>query len=260
MIRRPTHDYLADFTSQSIGAVFMKAFLLAAGLGTRLHPITETTPKCLVPVGGHPLLSWWLVLLQKHGITDVLINLHHLPDEVRRFTDAYRGPLRIHPVMESALLGSAGTLSVNRDFVEGEEQFLILYADNLTDVNLGELLAFNRENPAPLTVGLFHAENPRACGIAELDDTGMIRSFVEKPEHPQSDLASAGMFVGRSELLEYLRPDFSPPYDFGGGVMPELAGNMNGMLLDGYLRDIGTHENLSRAEQDIEAGLVRYGG
>lgn len=238
----------------------MKAFLLAAGLGTRLRPITETTPKCLVPVGGHPLLSWWFVLLEKHGVTDVLINLHHLPDEVRRFADAYAGPLRIHLIREDELLGSAGTLSVNRDFVAGEEQFLILYADNLTDVNLGELLAFNREHPAPLTVGLFRAENPRACGIAELDENGVIRSFVEKPEHPQSDLASAGMFVGRSELLEYLRSDFSRPYDFGGDVMPDLAGKMNGMPLNGYLRDIGTHENLRRVEQDIEAGSIRFGG
>src|SRR5690349_17666261 len=107
----------------------MKAFLLAAGLGTRLRPITDTLPKCLVPVNGRPLLSYWMDLLEEYGVTDVLINLHYLPDPVRRFADEYTGGVKIHLMMEEELLGSAGTLHANRDFVEGEEQFFILYAD-----------------------------------------------------------------------------------------------------------------------------------
>lgn len=228
----------------------MKAFLLAAGLGTRLRPITDTMPKCLVPVGGRPLLGWWLDLLERHGVTDVLINLHHLPDAVRAFAADYRGPVRLSLVMEETLLGSAGTLDANRDFVRNEEQFFILYADNLTNVDLGALRRFNAAHPAPLTVGLFRAENPSACGIAELDAGGRIVDFVEKPSHPRSDLASAGMFVARPALFEYLRPA-SYPYDFGGQVMPELAGTMNGLLLEGYIRDIGTLESLKRAEEEI---------
>lgn len=227
----------------------MKAFLLAAGLGTRLRPITDTMPKCLVPIGGRPLLGWWLDLLERHGVTDVLINLHHLPDAVRAFAAEYRGPIHLSLVMEETLLGSAGTLAANRDFVGNDEQFFILYADNLTDVDLGALRRFNAANPAPLTVGLFRAENPSACGIAELDAGGRIIDFVEKPLHPRSDLASAGMFVARPALFEYLRPA-SYPYDFGGQVMPELVGTMNGLLLDGYIRDIGTLESLKRAEEE----------
>lgn len=228
----------------------MKAFLLAAGLGTRLRPITDTTPKCLVPVNGRPLLSWWFSLLEKHGVSDVLINLHHLPEKVQAYVEQYSGPLHVQLVMEETLLGSAGTLSANREFVANEEQFLIVYADNLTNVDLGELLAYNRKHPAPLTVGLFRAENPKACGIAKLDTEGRIVDFTEKPEHPRSNLASAGMFVAQPELLEYLRP-VSSPYDFGGHVMPSLVGKMNGMLLNGYLRDVGTHESLQAAEREV---------
>lgn len=215
-----------------------------------MRPITDTIPKCLVPINGRPLLGWWLELLERHGVTDLFINLHHLPDAVRAYAAEYAGPVRLTLVMEEHLLGSAGTLAANREFVRGEEQFLILYADNLTTVDLGALLRFNAEHPAPLTVGLFRAENPRACGIADLDASGRIIDFTEKPENPQSNLASAGMFVARPALFEYLRPA-SYPYDFGGQVMPELVGKMNGLLLEGYIRDIGTLESLQRAEEDV---------
>lgn len=230
----------------------MKAILLAAGLGTRLHPLTERIPKCLVPIAGRPLLAWWFDLLEREEVSEVLINLHHLPDLVQEFVDRYRGPLRIHTVLEPELLGSAGTIVQNRRFFEDVDRFYILYADNLTNVRLRSLRDHNREHPAALTVGLFHAENPRACGIAELDGSraGRIVSFVEKPEHPSSDRASAGMYVARRSLFDHLEPSAPPPYDFGGAVMPDLAGRMNGLVLDGYLRDIGTHRSLRAAERE----------
>jgi mannose-1-phosphate guanylyltransferase len=234
----------------------VKAFLLAAGLGTRLRPISDTLPKCLVPVCGRPMLAWWMDHLERHGVDEVLINLHHLPDPVREFAAAYRGPVKIHLVMEETLLGSAGTLDANRAFVEGEEQFFILYADNLTDVDLTALRRFNSEHPAPLTVGLFHAENPRACGIVTLGADGTIEEFEEKPEHPKGDLASAGMFIARAGLFEYVCPS-SFPYDLGNHVMPAMIGRMNGVPVEGYLRDVGTLEGLHRAELEWRSRLER---
>lgn len=226
----------------------MKALLLAAGLGTRLRPLTDSIPKCLVPIGGRPLLGWWLELLEREGVTGLRINLHHFPEQVERFLSEYRGPIRVETVYEQVLLGSAGTIAASREFIGREEPFYILYGDNLTNVRLRDLLEHNRRSPAVLTVGLFHAGNPSACGIAERGegDQGVLTSFVEKPEHPTSDLASAGMFVARPELLDELDPDASRPYDFGGKVMPALVGRMNGVVLDGYIRDIGTHESLRR--------------
>jgi mannose-1-phosphate guanylyltransferase len=234
----------------------VKAFLLAAGLGSRLRPITDTVPKCLVPVCGRPMLAWWMDHLARHGVDEVLINLHHLPDPVRAFASAYEGPVAIHLVMEPELLGSAGTLHANRDFVRGEEQFFILYADNLTDVDLGALRRFNTQHPAALTVGLFHAENPRACGIVTLDGDGTIVDFEEKPENPSGDLASAGMFIARAGLFEYVCPS-SYPYDLGTHVMPAMIGAMNGVPVDGYLRDVGTLEGLHRAELEWRMRLER---
>jgi mannose-1-phosphate guanylyltransferase len=227
----------------------VKAFLLAAGLGTRLRPITDTLPKCLVPVNGRPLLSYWMDLLERHGVNEVLINLHHLPDPVRAFAADYEGPLRIELVMEEELLGSAGTLYANREFVAGEEQFYILYADNLTNVDISRLRDFNSAHPATLTVGLLHMDKPETRGIVTLDDEGRIVTFEEKPLRPKGDLASAGMFIARQDLFQYVIPD-SIPFDLGSHAMPRMMGRMNGMLVQGYLRDVGTHESLTRAEKE----------
>ncbi|MCB0713929.1 MAG: nucleotidyltransferase family protein [Ignavibacteriae bacterium] len=235
----------------------MKAILLAAGLGTRLRPITDTIPKCLVPINGRPLLGWWFDLLEEHGITEVWINLHYLPEKVREFLGGESRKLQVHLIDEEQLLGSGGTLHANRGIFADAEQFYILYADNLTNANLTALRQFNQRHPSPLTVGLFRAENPSACGIASLDSSGTIISFEEKPENPKGDLASAGIFIARPKLFEYLRPEFYP-YDFGGHVMPHLVGRMNGMPIEGYIRDIGTLESLERAER--EWGEVRRVG
>lgn len=231
----------------------MTAFLLAAGLGTRLRPVTNTLPKCLVPIAGRPLLGWWLDLLAQHGVKKVLVNLHHLPVQVLEFVRGYRGPVSITTVLEPALLGSAGTLWANRAFVRDAEQFLILYADNLTSLDITALVRFNSERPAPLTVGLFQSANPSACGIATLDDRGIITAFVEKPEHPQGDLASAGVFVARQELFDSFEPEHPGPYDFGGDVMPRLIGRMNGVRIEGYLRDVGTLDSLALAEKEWQS-------
>lgn len=228
----------------------MNALLLAAGLGTRLRPITDTVTKCLIPIQGKPLLEWWMELLERHGVRRVLVNIHHLPDQVRAFAATYSGNIEITLVMEDKLLGSAGTIAANQEFFDGQDQFFILYADNLTNVDLTALKKFNQAHPAPLTVGLFRPENPSACGIAELDSAGTIIGFEEKPQHPRGELASAGVFVGRPELLNYLQSALPPPFDFGGHVMPRLIGTMNGTKISGYLRDIGTHKSLQQAEQE----------
>lgn len=234
----------------------MKAFLLAAGLGTRLRPLTESVPKCLVPVAGRPLLAWWFDLLERHGITDVLINLHHLPEKVERFAAAYRGPIRIELAMEPKLLGSAGTIHANREFVDDVEQFYILYADNLTNVDLAALREFNDENPSPLTLGLQPVPDPERRGIAQLDSRGRIVEFVEKPEHPRGNLAFAGVAVARESLFDYFEP-VPPPFDLGFHVLPRLEGMMNGVEIGGYLRDVGTLESLAAAETEWLAILER---
>ena len=225
----------------------MKAFLLAAGEGTRLRPLTDTTPKCLVPICGRPLLAYWFDLFRRYGIEEVTINTHHLADQVRAYLRSVEG-VQVSVTYEPELLGSAGTLYANRDFVKGEDAFFILYADNLTNANLNALEAFHRSHSGIVTMGLFETSVPHQCGIVELDAEGRIVDFVEKPEHPKSNLANAGIFVARPSLFDFLSD--RTPLDLGHDVLPRLIGRMYGVRIREYLLDIGTLENYRRAQEE----------
>lgn len=224
----------------------MKAFLLAAGVGKRLRPLTDDLPKCMVPIAGKPLLHYWIYLCKRYGVTELLLNLHHHPKVVEVYLrEIENNDLRIKVSREPQLLGSGGTIAANVDFVQKERDFYILYADNLTNVNLEALLQFHRVHDGALTMGLFHTSVPRQCGIVELDSRGLITSFVEKPAHPKSDLANAGVFVASPDLLPYIPQGTG--VDLGHHVLPKLVGRMYGYVISDYLQDIGTMENYLNA-------------
>lgn len=229
----------------------MKAFLLAAGLGTRLRPITYTVPKCLVPIKGRPLLAWWMDLFEEHHVTEVLINTNYLPEPVRDFIHAYNDAhqgVKLIEYYEKELLGSGGTVLANQAFVENEEDFFICYADNLTNANLSAMIKFHKEHHALLTMGLFHTNNPKGCGIAAKDDHGLIKEFVEKPEHPKSDLANAGIYVASQRIFDYI--PHKTFVDFGKDVLPLLVGKMYGYPIKDYILDIGTMPNYEKAQKE----------
>jgi mannose-1-phosphate guanylyltransferase len=228
-----------------------KAFLLAAGLGTRLRPLTDRIPKCLVPIAGKPLLSWWLDVCERLGIREVLINTHHLAEQVDAWAREQKTNVVIHLRHETELLGSAGTVAAHRAFFDEVESFYVFYADNLVQADLTRLKALHLEHEDVLTMGLFRTPNPRACGIATLDDSGRITSFEEKPLRPRSDLANAGIYIVRRGISEFLPSrGFA---DFGKDIFPRLVGRMWGRDLGGYLLDIGTPENYRKALQDWPA-------
>lgn len=224
----------------------MKTFLLAAGLGTRLKPITDNIPKCLVPICNKPLLGWWFDLLEKHNVSEVLINLHHFPHLVEKFVNSYNTKVKVTFYYESKLLGSAGTLRENKKFIQGENKFLILYADNLTNIDLtGFLKSFNDKKNI-FSMALFKTNKPEMCGIAELDSNNTIIKFTEKPKFPKSNLANAGIYAAKPEVLDII-PDYDVT-DFGYHVLPQLVGKMSGYITNDFLMDIGTVSNLKLAE------------
>jgi mannose-1-phosphate guanylyltransferase len=234
-------------------AARVKALLLAGGLGTRLRPLTDTTPKCLVPVAGRPLLDFWVEALVEAGVAEARINTHAHADRVRDYIGRVNasGRLRLAESYEPELLGSAGTVAANAGLADDADQVLIIYADNLSDLDLRPLLAFHRHHGDPLTMALFRAPCPRACGIAELDEKGRILSFVEKPEHPASDLANAGLYV--VDAAAYREIAALRAFDLGFDVLPRFVGRMRGWLWGGYYLDVGTHEALERARADAPA-------
>jgi len=230
-----------------------KAVLLAAGLGTRLRPLTGHTPKCLVEIGGEALLGRWLAALAAAGVGEALLNTHHLADAVKRYIDeaAGRWPVRVTLFHEPALLGSAGTLAANASWADDADDCLIVYADNDSDADLAALLRRHREAAAPLTMMLFRAEDPSACGIVELDADDRVVGFVEKPQNPASDLANAGVYAVTRRAYREIAA--MRAYDLGHDVLPRFVGRMVGWVHDGYHRDIGTPQSLRRARAHADA-------
>jgi mannose-1-phosphate guanylyltransferase len=233
----------------------VKAFLLAAGLGSRLRPVTDTTPKCMLVIDDQPMLDIWLDALGRADVDEALVNLHHLPDVVSEHVAARSRPPTVRTFYEPELLGSAGTLAANKDWVEGEELFLVCYADNLTDFDVRSLIDAHRAHGVIATLALFHSEHPSAGGVVELDATGTIIGFTEKPSKPVSDLTNAGMYAFHPRVLDEI--DGVPPKDIGFDLLPRLVGRARAVLVEGYFRDIGTADAYRRAREEWPMRAVR---
>jgi mannose-1-phosphate guanylyltransferase len=229
----------------------VKAILLAAGVGSRLRPITNTVPKCMLVIDDRPLLDRWLDAFDRAGIDEALVNVHHLPDVVRRHIAARTAPPMVRTFFEPELLGSAGTLIANRQWLDREELFLACYADNLTDFDLRSLIDAHREHCAIATLTVFHSQQPSAGGVVELDAVGRVIGFVEKPSEPVSDLVNAGMYAFHPSVLDEIGD--RPPSDIGYDLLPRLVGRAWAVHVEGYFRDVGTLEAYRRAREEWPA-------
>ena len=226
----------------------MKAFLLAAGEGTRLRPITDIIPKCLVPIGDKPLLAIWLEQCRQFGIDEVLINLHAHAEAVRQFIDSHYFGVKVSLSEEATLLGSAGTIAANRAWIGDDQTFWIFYGDVLTKMNLDKMLSFHHEKGLAATLAVHRVQNPKECGIIDVDDSGVICGFVEKPENPTSNLAFTGVMLGTRHMLDVLPSTI--PADFGFHVFPKMIGSMAGYRTSEYLIDIGTMAKYEAAQKE----------
>jgi len=225
----------------------VKAFLLAAGHGTRLRPLTDRIPKCLVPIRGVPLLAIWLQRCAGLGIDEVLINLHTHAASVRDFLRQNSDGLRIRVVEESRLLGSAGTLRDNRDWIGSDDLFWVFYADVLNRADLDGMLRLHRQRRPAATLGVYEVPDPRRCGIVRTNEDGVIEQFIEKPTNPAGNLAFSGLMIGTPEMLAVIPDD--TPADIGFHVLPRLTGRMLAFPIRDYLVDIGTMENYQWAQR-----------
>lgn len=237
------------------GSVDVKAFLLAAGHGTRLRPVTDTIPKCLVPIRGTPMLEIWLEVCRRAGIDEVLVNLHAHADLVRNALDRMTPGIEVHLSEEPVLLGSAGTLLANRDWVSGESKFWILYGDVLTAANLTQMLEFHSSRQPVGTIGLYQVRDARRCGVVTFDADFVVREFVEKPKHPKSNWAFSGLMIATPEMLQSIPSRL--PADLGFDVLPQLVDRILAYPISDFLTDIGTMENF-RAAQDTWPGLPPF--
>jgi mannose-1-phosphate guanylyltransferase len=230
----------------------LRALLLAAGLGTRLRPITDTIPKCLVPIHGRPLLDYWLESLLNHGVGEILVNIHYLAPLVVEFLNRSRWARRVTVVREERLLGTGGTILKNRAFFKNEG-FFVAHADNLTILNMLEFATHHACRPAgtELTMMVFETPDPRSCGIVELDERGVVKAFHEKVSSPPGNLANAAVYILEPSVVDLMASFGKEQIDFSTEVIPQLIGRIFTYRNSSYHRDIGTLASWAEAQRDF---------
>jgi mannose-1-phosphate guanylyltransferase/mannose-1-phosphate guanylyltransferase/phosphomannomutase len=232
----------------------MRAMVLAAGLGTRLRPITYEVAKPMVPVLDRPVMAHIVDLLARSGVEEIVANLHHFPDAIRDyFGDAitYR--------YEQELLGTAGGVRNCADLL-GEDTFVVISGDALTDIDLGALLASHRERGAVATLAAKQVLDTREYGVVLHDADGRITGFQEKPEpaDARSDLGNCGIYCLEPEIFDYFPQ--TPFVDWAHDVFPALLERSAPFYvhrIDEYWNDIGTLAELRQGTFDALAGELR---
>lgn len=235
-----------------------KVVLLAAGLGTRLKPITEFLPKCLVPIYGKPLLEHWLDLLETPQVSEIIINTHHFSELFESFIASSPHKSKVRLVHEKELLGTGGTLlSLKERLCDGP--FMVAHADNLSlfDVEAFAAAHFRRPENCEMTMMTFQTDTPRSCGIVELDDLARVVGFHEKVQNPPGNNANAAVFMMQPEILKSLEAIGNRFIEISTELLPSYIGRIVTYENDLYHRDIGTLQSWKQAHADFREKLAQ---
>jgi NDP-sugar pyrophosphorylase family protein len=240
----------------------MRVMIMAAGIGTRLRPVTDLLPKPMAPIVNRPALYHILRLLNRHGFREVVINLHHLPEVIKGYLgDGGLLGMDIRYSLEHELMGTAGGVKRNAEFL-GEGTFLVMSGDALTDVDLTGLVAQHRRNGSIATMAVKEVSDPSQYGVVVANDEGRVVGFQEKPtpEEARSRLCNCGIYVFEPEILSYIpEGQFD---DFGKRLFPDLLKQgvpFHAHAVNGYWSDVGNLREYIRGNADALCGRVEIG-
>lgn len=238
----------------------MKGFVLAAGLGERLLPITQTVPKPLLPVGNLPLIAYALKLLAAHGITDVIVNLHHLAKTMREaLGDGSAFGVEITYSVEEEILGTGGGLKNMHEHLT-DDSFVVINSDTVIDVDLQPIIAAHQDNGALATMVLREDPQQAEYGQIEIDGSGRIRRLLGQGEQADGlrPLMFAGVHVLTPRFLEYIPPDVNTcvnRYAYSKALRNDEV--LQGVAVDGYWADAGTPERYYQTNVDALEQLMK---
>jgi NDP-sugar pyrophosphorylase family protein len=237
----------------------MKAMILAAGLGTRLRPLTNTIPKPLLPVGGTPLIIWNLLLLKRHGFHDVVINLHHLGPMIEQtLGNGSKFGLRIIYSQEPVILGTGGGIKQAEPYFSGEP-VLVLNGDTLFELDLEALCSFHRTRKAAATLLLREDPDAARWGLVEVGADDQIVRITGRgltSSVPATPRMFAGVHILNLRLLRDVRKGAASSIIDPYVAAIERGEPVLGYDLKGYWSDVGTAERYAQAEQDARTGLI----
>jgi mannose-1-phosphate guanylyltransferase len=246
------------------------AMILAAGLGTRLRPITYSRPKPMVPVLNRPVMEHIVRLLARHGFTEVIANLHWFPEQIKgHFGDGSECGIELSYSEEEQLLGTSGGVRRAADFLG--ESFLVISGDALTDIDLAAMRDFHESHDGIATLATRRVDDTSQFGVVITGPDGRVQGFQEKPDPAEalSDLANCGIYMFRSEIFDYFPepgrsraagPDDPPGFaDWAMDVFPALLDAdipFYSHEIDAYWNDIGNLEELREGNFDALRGEV----
>jgi mannose-1-phosphate guanylyltransferase len=234
----------------------MQALVLAGGAGTRLQPLTLTTPKPVMPLAGRPFLTFMLDWAHSHGVDEVILSCGFMSDEVKAVLgDIYDG-MRLRHVTEDEPLGTAGPVRLAYDQGLLEERLLVLNGDVLTDIDLTAELAQHEGTGARATLALYPVDDTSSYGVVPTDEEGRVTEFIEKGGgEPPTNRINAGAYVLEREMVESIPAGRAVSFELE--VFPSLVGNgLYGYDAAGYWIDIGTPERYLEATWDLLADRV----
>jgi len=237
----------------------LKAMILAAGVGSRLDPLTRAIPKPMVPVVNRPVIEHIVLDLKKHGFTDILVNLHYLGDVIQQgLSDGSRLGVRLSYAPEDKLWGDAGSVKRSQAFFE-DETFLVVGGDDISDIDLSGLMALHREKRAASTIATTVVDDPSQFGIVVTDEDGRITRFLEKPKGGDvfSNTANTGVYVFEPDVFDLIPPDTF--WGFGNNVFPSLLAEgrpLYGFATTAYWKDVGNLQVYRQTNFDALAGRV----
>jgi mannose-1-phosphate guanylyltransferase len=235
----------------------MKAVVLVGGEGTRMRPLTETTPKPLLPVMDRPSLAHVLDHLARHGVTEAVLSSPYLERTFHPFIESRHGDPSITWITERQPLGTGGAVTNALGVLHAEEPFFALNGDIVTDLNLTAMLAFHRETGASATIALHHVDDARAFGLIVSDANGRVREFREKPETPMPGEVNAGTYVLDPAALTAWQP--GTPVSIEREVFPGIIDSgrrVFGYASDAYWLDLGTPQSYLQVHFDMLEGAV----
>ncbi len=227
--------------------------LLAAGAGTRLRPLTYETPKPMVPVVNRPVIHHVLDNLLKHGVEEVMVNLHAHPEQVRGYCgDGSRWSLKLRYSHEPKLMGTAGSIKKVESFFK-DGPFFVMSGDGVSDIDLDAMWRFHRKRGAMATMATKRVDARFEYGVTLTDGSQRIKGFLEKPSWGDvfSNKVNTGIYLFEPEVLKLIPK--GRPYDFGHELWPKLLKMKKPIYAyetDAYWCDVGNLPEFRRCQID----------
>jgi len=246
-----------------------KAIILCAGEGTRLLPLTKNIPKPMIPIKGHPLLEYNIMLCKKNDIKEIFINTSYLPEKIKKyFRDGRKWGVKIKYSYEKNLLGTAGALKNFEKDLKGEA-FVVIYGDNLTNLNLKEMIKSHKEKTAFATLFIYRekiSDKESTPGIIVVNKKKKVKKIIENPSTkeveelrriPESKkYINAGVYIFNPKIFNYINKS---PSDFSKDIFPKIIKfrkKIFGFTSPCFFRELGSKERYNLTEKEISNNKI----